>query len=133
MKKNEARKHAEQVFLEEEGRITNKELAEEMDIHPATIARWRKEDEWDRKLVQAVTTPEFEEMLENDPFEEDMEHLQALNDRISSCLKKPELLPGEILQLAEAKFHLMQCSEIIRDNARMALTELLARAGVDME
>jgi hypothetical protein len=118
MKKNEDRKVAEQAFLSDRGRITNKELAKRLGVHPATVARWKKLDEWDLKLVQSVTSPEGTVGLEEDFFKTDVRHITLLNERIDSYLKKKELLPSEILELAEAKYHLMNCMEIISDQMR---------------
>ena len=46
-----------------------------------------------------------------------------LNDRIDGYLQKKELLPAEILDLAQAKFHIMSCMEIIRDHMRYPPTD----------
>jgi len=118
MKKNEDRKLAESAFLEERGRITNKELAKKLRVHPATVARWKKLDEWDVKLVQSVTTPEPLSEEADDFYGKDLQHIKVLNDRIDSYLRKQELLPSEIRELAEAKLHLMSCIEIIHDHVR---------------
>jgi hypothetical protein len=40
MRKNNDRKVAEQTYLSDRGRITNKELAKKLQVHPATVARW---------------------------------------------------------------------------------------------
>jgi hypothetical protein len=116
MRKNEHRKLAEQTFLKDRGRITNKELARVLGVHPATVARWKKLDEWDLKLVQSVA----EEPLppEQDFYGVDLQHVGHLNDRISTYLQKKELLPAEIRELAEAKYHLMSCMEIINEQVR---------------
>jgi hypothetical protein len=116
MKKNEDRKLAEMTFLKERGRVTNKELARTLNIHPATVARWKKLDEWDLKLVQAVTTPE-ETAPESDDFHgKDLQHIALLNERIDTYLRKQELLPSEIRELAEAKLFLVNCLEIIESH-----------------
>ncbi|MGB6068894.1 MAG: phage terminase small subunit-related protein [Desulfomonilaceae bacterium] len=118
MKKNEDRKIAEETFLNDRGRITNKELAKRLGVHPATVARWKKIDEWDMKLVQSVTSPGDSAGLEEDFFKVDLRHIALLNERIDGYLQKKELLPSEILQLAEAKYHLVNCMEIISDQMR---------------
>ncbi len=118
MKKNEDRKIAEETFLNDRGRITNKELAKRLGVHPATVARWKKIDEWDMKLVQSVTSPGDSTGLEEDFFKVDLRHIALLNERIDGYLQKKELLPSEILQLAEAKYHLVNCMEIISDQMR---------------
>ena len=75
MKKNEHRKIAEETFLNDRGRITNKELAKRLGVHPATVARWKKIDEWDMKLVQSVTSPGGSVGLEEDFFKVDLRHI----------------------------------------------------------
>lgn len=113
MKKNEHRKLAEKAFLDDRGRITNKDLAERFGIHPATVARWKKMDEWDLKLVRSVTSQDDAGSSADDDFQVDLRHINLLNERIDVYLQKKELLPSEILQLAEAKLHLMNCMEIM--------------------
>jgi len=116
MRKNEHRKVAEETFLTDRGRITNKELAKKLGIHPATIARWKKLDEWDRKLVQSVTSPYPAAAAPQDDLSDlDLRHINTLNERIDTYLQKKELLSSEILDLAQAKFHLMGCMEIIAE------------------
>ena len=123
MKKNEDRKLAEEIFLRERGRVTNKEVAAQLEVHPATVARWKKLDEWDLKLIQAVTSPDEPQLDEQDFYETDLRHVRLLNERIDSYLRKQELLPGEIRELAEAKYHIMNCMEIIHDQMRYPLTD----------
>ncbi len=115
MKKYEDRKVAERIFLEERGRVTNKELAQRLKVHPATVARWKTLDEWDLKLVQAVSAPSGPANDEEGFYETDVRHLRMLNERIEAYLQKRELLPSEILELAEAKWQIMNCMEMIHD------------------
>ncbi len=124
MRKNDARKIAEQTFLKDRGRITNKELAKHLGVHPATVARWKKLDEWDLKLVQSVSPSEEPEISEEEFFDADLRHIALLNERIDAYLQRKELLPSEILELAEAKFHLMSCKEIIHDHMTHPLMDL---------
>jgi len=124
MRKNDDRKLAEKAFLNDRGRVTNKELARRLGVHPATVARWKKLDEWDVKLVQSVTSvPEAAGTVEEDFYKVDLRHIGLLNERIDLYLQKKELLPAEIVQLAEAKFHLMNCMEIINEQMRYALED----------
>ncbi len=123
MRKNEDRKIAEQTFLRDRGRITNKELAKRLDVHPATVARWKKLDEWDMKLVQSVGAEETSGGEEVDFYGADLRHITLLNERIDTYLQKKELLPSEILELSEAKFHLMSCVEILNDQLRYPPTD----------
>ena len=125
MRKNDDRKHAEKVFLGDRGRITNKELAKSLGVHPATVARWRKLDEWDVKLVQSITDQEEPDAADGEVYETDLRQLSQLNDRIEAYLQKKELLPSEILELAQAKFHIMTCMEIVYDNMRYPLADAI--------
>jgi len=118
MKKNQDRKRAEETFLAEHGRITNKELSKQFRIHPATVARWKKEDDWDAKLAAAKVLHDEPAPSEDDSYDADVRHIRLLNERIDAYLRKKELLPSEIRELAEAKFHLMNCMEIIHDQTR---------------
>ncbi len=114
MKKNEDRKLAESVFLKERGRVTNKELAPQLNVRPATVARWRKLDEWDVKLVRTVSVPA--QAPSEEGFQEtDLRHLGLLNERIDNYLVRRDLVPAEIRDLAEAKYHIMSCMQIIQD------------------
>jgi uncharacterized protein YjcR len=123
MRKNDHRKTAETAFLKDRGRITNKELAKQLGVHPATVARWKKLDEWDMKLVQSVTGSEESAAFETDFYKVDLRHINALNESIDAYLRRKELLPSEILDLAQAKFHLMNCMEIINDQMRYPLVD----------
>jgi hypothetical protein len=123
MKKNQDRKMAERRFLDERGRMTNKELAQQLGLHPATVARWKKLDEWERKLMAQLTSGPAPEIEDEDFYTVDMRHLKALNDRIGLYLQRKELLPSEILELAEAKYRLMHCMEIINDRLRYPVVD----------
>ena len=114
MRKNEDRKLAEETFLRDRGRVTNKDLAKTLGVHPATVARWKKLDEWDLKLVQSISGPDGSADVD-DLYQVDLRQLGLLNERIDAYLEKKELLPSEILELAQAKFHIMHCMEIIND------------------
>lgn len=132
MKKNEDRKLAESVFLAEHGLISNKDLAAQLEVHPATVARWKKLDDWDLKLVQAVNAAEEAE-TEEDFYEADLRHIGLLNERIDAYLSRKELLPSEIRELAEAKYHMMNCVEIIRDQLRHSLMDDFQAVGEDYD
>lgn len=123
MRKNEDRKVAEQLFLNDRGRITNKEIAKKLSVHPATVARWKKLDEWDLKLLQTIQDPKHglgESVPTNSLDQEelltiDMKHLTMLNERIETYLQKKELLTSEILELAQAQYHILCCRQIIEE------------------
>lgn len=119
MKKNQDRKKAEKTFLQDRGRITNKEMAKKLGVHPATIARWKKTDEWDVKLIQSISDINDSDTGEaEDSFNTDMRHLSLLNERIESFLQKKELLSSEILELSQAKLNIISCIEILNDQLK---------------
>jgi hypothetical protein len=120
MRKNDHRKLAEDTYLTDRGRITNKELAQQLGVHPATVARWKKLDDWDYKLVKVMSEPEpaVPILPDEDLFSADFRHIGLLNERIDSYLQKKELLPSEILELAEAKYHIINCVTMINDQLR---------------
>ncbi len=115
MKKNQDRKNAEKAFLKDRGRITNKEMAKKLGVHPATIARWKKADEWDLKLIQSITDQNTSDAGEEDFLKIDIKHLSLLNDRIETHLQKKELLSSEILELSQAKLNIISCIEILNE------------------
>ncbi len=115
MKKNEDRKVAERMFLQDRGRISNKELAQKLEVHPATVARWKKIDEWEVKLVQAVSEPGPTPEPETGMYEKELRHLALLNEKIDAYLERKDLLPSEIRDLAEAKYKIINSLEIIQD------------------
>lgn len=51
--KKEARIQAEKMYLEAGGKITNRELADAVGVNPLTVGRWKREYEWDDKLVES--------------------------------------------------------------------------------
>lgn len=124
MRKNDDRKLAEQTFLTDRGRITNKEIAKKLKVHPATVARWKKLDEWDLKLLQSMSgVEENRDLPDDDFFAVDLRHISLLNERIDAYLQKKELLPSEIRELAEAKFRLISCTSLITDQARYPMID----------
>ena len=118
MKKNQDRKNAERNFLKDRGRITNKEMAKKMGVHPATIARWKKADEWDLKLIQTISDENVVEAGEEDFFKVDLRHLNLLNERIEIHLQKKDLLSSEILDLSQAKLNIISCVEILNEQIK---------------
>ncbi|MGC8602579.1 MAG: phage terminase small subunit-related protein [Desulfomonilaceae bacterium] len=115
MKKNQDRKNAEKVFLKDCGKITNKEMAKKLGVHPATIARWKRADEWDLKLIQTITDKNNSELGEEDFLKIDMKHLNMLNEQIEAHLQRKDLLSSEILELSQAKLNVISCIEILNE------------------
>ncbi|MGC8657907.1 MAG: hypothetical protein ACP5U1_02430, partial [Desulfomonilaceae bacterium] len=86
--------------------------------HPATIARWKKDDEWDLKLIQNISEKNQPHNEERDFLEIDMRQLNMLNSLIETHLQRKDLLPSEILELSQAKLNIMNCVEILNEQFR---------------
>ncbi len=132
MKKNEDRKTAETLFLQDRGRISNKEIANKLEVHPATVARWKKLDEWELKLVQQVGEPVSSPEPDADIYEKEFRQLAMLNEKIDAYLERRDLLPSEIRDLAEAKYNMINCFEVLHDRMHYEHMEGLAN-GEDFE
>jgi DNA-binding Lrp family transcriptional regulator len=48
--KKEARIQAEKMFLKHGGKITNREIATEVNVNALTVGRWKRDDDWASKL-----------------------------------------------------------------------------------
>ncbi|MBI4962868.1 MAG: winged helix-turn-helix transcriptional regulator [Desulfomonile tiedjei] len=48
--KKEARTQAQRMFLKAGGKITNREIAKEVNVNPLTVGRWKRDDGWDSQL-----------------------------------------------------------------------------------
>lgn len=49
--KKEARIQAAKMFVKAQGKITNREIAKAVKVNPLTVGRWKREDDWDDKLL----------------------------------------------------------------------------------
>ena len=84
LKKNHDRKLAEELFLIERGRISNKELSIRLGVHHASVARWKKIDEWEIKLLQEVSQPNFQHDPVTSSLDGEFRQIALLNDRIET-------------------------------------------------
>jgi transposase len=50
--KKEARTEAVTLFLRSGGKATNKEIADKLGVHPLSVGRWKKQDNWAAKLEE---------------------------------------------------------------------------------
>lgn len=48
--KKEPRTKAATLFLQSGGKATNKEIADKLGVHPLSVGRWKKQDNWAAKL-----------------------------------------------------------------------------------
>jgi uncharacterized protein YjcR len=116
VRKKVARDKALKIYLEAGGNITNKDLADRVEVSPATISKWKQLDNWIEKLSpeEALEGPaETKEIKDLDIGElASPEQIIEINRRIDSLLKRDYLSASEIADLAEAKSDLLDAVEI---------------------
>jgi uncharacterized protein YjcR len=121
VRKKAARDKAFAFYMEAGGNITNKELANKVQVSPATISKWKEADNWmeqaedtELKPAEPMTVPE-EKVAE--PADLDMGELASpdqiirINRRIDALLEKEYLNASEIADLAGAKATLLEAVE----------------------
>ncbi len=108
VRKRNARDLAEKLYLEAEGNITNKQLAESVGVSPATISKWKQIDHWIEK-IQFEPANRASELQHGTNDELDVSeliyprHIVEINRKIDQLLAKELLSADEIAQLATAK------------------------------
>jgi hypothetical protein len=50
--KKDTREKAEELFLQADGKVTNVGIAKVLQVHPLTIGRWKRTDQWESKLEE---------------------------------------------------------------------------------
>jgi hypothetical protein len=50
--RKQTRIKAEELFIQAGGRITNVEIAKALQVHPLTVGRWKRADQWASKLQE---------------------------------------------------------------------------------
>jgi hypothetical protein len=50
--KKDARVQAVELFIQADGKITNVEIAKALQVHPLTIGRWKRADQWESELEE---------------------------------------------------------------------------------
>jgi len=50
--KKEARSQALKLYLKHNGKLTNRAIAEQVNVNPLTVGRWKRDDTWDAKLKE---------------------------------------------------------------------------------
>ena len=117
VRKKDARDKAFKVYMDEGGNITNKELALQVGVSPATISKWKEVDGWIDQIAQQVAEPE-EEAEEAEVPDLDMGDLAApeqiiqINKKIDLLLAREHLSAEEIAHIADAKSDLLEALEI---------------------
>jgi uncharacterized protein YjcR len=117
VRKKAARDEAFRIYMEAGGNVTNKQLAAQVDVSPATISKWKEQDEWIEQIKIQPVEPLLEEPVREEP-ELDLgdlaapEQIIALNQKMADLLTRDYLSAEEIAQLADAKCDLLEALEI---------------------
>ncbi len=120
VRKKAARDKALQIFIDLGGNVTNKALSDKTGVTPATISKWKQQDNWDAKLVpaKAEVQPVPEPAMEPKEQETKLallispEQIIAINKRIETILQRDHLTASEIAELAAAKRDMLDAVEI---------------------
>ncbi len=110
VRKKEARDQALKLFMEAFGNITNKELAEEVEVSPATIGKWKEQDNWNEKLREPRRPFGPEKVRGELDWNElaNPSQIIEINRKIDSLLKREHLSADEVADLAAAKSELLE-------------------------
>ena len=73
--KKEAREKAEKLF-KSKGKMTNVEIAKKAGVNPLTVGKWKREDDWTKKLTEKAKEPK--ETTEPGPIRKKGAHDDAL-------------------------------------------------------
>jgi uncharacterized protein YjcR len=126
VRKKAARDKALQIYVEAAGNVTNKDLAGRVGVSPATISKWKEQDNWMDQIE--MVKPEASD-LAAEGQELDMgelaspEQIIQINRRIDTLLQRDYLTSGELADLAQAKNDLLAAVEtylaIVREVAQI--------------
>jgi uncharacterized protein YjcR len=126
VRKKVARDRALRLFIDSGGNVTNKELARNVGVSPATVSKWKEQDAWTDQLepLKQETAPRAAEELELDMGElASPEQIIRINSRIDALLQRDYLTSGELADLAQAKNDLLAAVEtylaIVREVGEM--------------
>jgi len=112
VRKKAARDKALQIYLQAEGNITNKELAKQAGVSPATVSKWKEQDDWDDQLILSrgddIRAAEREEREIDIAELVSPEQIVEINRRIDNLLTRDYLTASEIAELATAKSDLLE-------------------------
>src|SRR5208337_1935411 len=103
VRKKVARDKALEIYINTGGNITNKDLAKRAGVSPATISKWKKQDEWEKQLAEKATVRLAEEGEFDIGQLVSPEQIVQINQRIDNLLSREHLTASEIADLAGAK------------------------------
>jgi uncharacterized protein YjcR len=115
VRKKAARDKALRLYLEAGGNVTNKDLARKVGVSPATISKWKEQDNWIKQIEAPSPEEEIETAIEmKEQPELDIgelaspEQIIEINRRIDDLLKRDYLTASELADVAEAKCDLLE-------------------------
>jgi uncharacterized protein YjcR len=129
VRKKEARDKALALFQASGGAITNKQLAAQVKVSAATIAKWRAQDKWTAKAPKAAKPAKAVKRgkpakpgrpgrapararLKLDLGElASPEHITQINRKLEALLQREHLTAAEVADLADAKSGLLAALE----------------------
>ncbi len=119
VRKKVARDKALEIYINTGGNITNKDLAKRAGVSPATISKWKKQDEWEKQLAEKATVRLAEEGEFDIGQLVSPEQIVQINQRIDNLLSREHLTASEIADLAGAKSALLEAvltyTDIVRE------------------
>lgn len=127
VRKKAARDKAYSLYMEAGGNITNKDLAMRVGVSPATISKWKEQDEWIDKIdavevsvPEEVEAPAEEREVLDVSFGEltSPEHILQLNRKIENLLTREHLSAAEVADLAEAKSDIIDAVKVYLEISR---------------
>jgi len=88
-------------------------------VSPATISKWKKQDEWEKQLAEKATVRLAEEGEFDIGQLVSPEQIVQINQRIDNLLSREHLTASEIADLAGAKSALLEAvltyTDIVRE------------------
>ncbi len=117
IRKKEAKDKAFNIYREANGNISNKELALQVEVSPATISKWKDHDKWIDQLAREKAFGESAAANASESDNLDLgdlvspEQIVLINRRIDALLQREFLTPREVANLAIAKSDLMSAVE----------------------
>jgi uncharacterized protein YjcR len=150
VRKKAARDKAVKLYLDAGGNITNKDLAMKAGVSPATISKWKEQDDWMALLEEpapqeaSIEEPEPEAEVQEPAKEESYvqpeiqeepeldvgelaspEQIIEINRRIDDLLKRDYLTASELADVAAAKSDLLEAVQtylaIVREVGEMSI------------
>jgi transcriptional regulator with XRE-family HTH domain len=76
--KQEARNEAQRIFFSANAKVSNVEIAKKLRVDPRTVAKWKREDDWESKFSR-IQAGDGSEKIRSRPLKKKGAHDQALS------------------------------------------------------